>query len=154
MLKIFRLSHLLWKHRVPFLPWLLRAVNRIIFSVVLPPSVKMGKNVILSYGGLGTVIHRNTVIGDDVVIASGVTIGGRSGDEAVPVIGTGAFIGSGAKIIGNVKIGKYASIGANAVVLKDIPDYAVAVGVPAKVVRIMEASELVNYHDFKKSKAP
>ncbi len=150
MLKIYRLSHFLWRMKVPLLPWLLRAFNRIIFSVVLPPSAKIGKNVVISYGGLGTVIHRNAVIKDDVVIATGVTIGGRSGDVNVPVIEQGAFIGSGAKVIGNVRIGKYASIGANAVVLEDIPDYAVAVGIPAKVIKYNTPENTVNYHNFKK----
>jgi serine O-acetyltransferase len=147
-LRIYRLSHWLHKRRVPLVPWLLKSVNRIVFATVLPPSASIGKGVVLSYEGLGTVIHRRAVIEDGAVIASGVTIGGRSGNEQVPVIGRGALIGTGAKVLGPVRVGAYASVGANAVVLSDIPDYAVAVGAPARVVRINQPQELPDYREF------
>lgn len=133
-IRIYRMASVLQRYRIPLLPFLLKSLNRIVFSVVLPPSAKLGRGVLLSYEGLGTVIHRKAVIGDDVVIGAGVTIGGRSGSVEVPVIGDGTMIGSGAKILGNVCIGRYVSIGANAVVLADLPDYAVAVGIPARIV--------------------
>ena len=133
------------------LPWILKSINRVTFGVVLPPSVDLGPGVLLSYEGLGTVIHKRAVIGAKVVIASGVTIGGRSGHDGVPVIGRGALIGTGAKVLGPVKIGSFASIGANAVVLSDVPDFGVAVGVPAKVIRILEPSEVPDYHAFDRS---
>ena len=147
-LRIYRVAHTLHQWRVPLLPWLLKSLNRILFAVVLPPSAVIGKNVILSYEGLGTVIHRRAVIGDGAIIGSGVTIGGRSGSIGVPVIGTGAMIGSGAKVLGDVRVGAYASVGANAVVLGDVPDYAVAVGVPAKVVRINAPDDVPDYRGF------
>jgi serine O-acetyltransferase len=138
--------------RVPLFPWLLKSFNRIVFSVVLPPSAQLGRNVILSYEGLGTVIHRRAVIGDGVIIGTGVTIGGRSGNSEVPIIGTGTMIGSGAKVLGAVRIGNHASIGANAVVLTDVPDYAVVVGIPAKVVRINNAKDIPDYRAFGKQR--
>lgn len=148
-LKIYRVAHWLWAHKIPLVPTLLKIFNRVVFAVVLPPSATIGKGVLLSYNGLGTVIHRNAAIEANAVIGTGVTIGGRSGHTAVPVIGEGAMIGSGAKVLGPIRIGRYASIGANAVVLSDIPDYAIAVGSPARVVRIMDASELPDYFSFK-----
>lgn len=148
-IKIYRIAHWLWKHNVPFLPSLLKILNRVVFAVVLPPSAKLSEGVLLSYNGLGTVIHRNAVIGPRAVIGTGVTIGGRSGHTKVPEIGEGAMVGSGAKVLGPVRIGRFASIGANAVVLSDIPDFAVAVGLPAKVIRIMSPSELPDYFAFK-----
>jgi serine O-acetyltransferase len=151
MIKVYRIARWLYLHRVPFLPWALKGVNRILFGVVLPPSARLGQDVLLSYQGLGTVVHRNAVIGDRVTITSGVTIGGRSGHPVVPVILEGAFIGSGAKILGPVHIGRYASIGANAVVLEDIPDYAVAVGIPARVVRISRPEDIPDYRAFEKA---
>ncbi|MCP2010312.1 serine O-acetyltransferase [Duganella violaceipulchra] len=120
-------------------------MNRIVFSVVLPPATRIGKGVTLAYEGLGTVIHRAAVIGDNVYIGSGVTIGGRSGHPDVAVIEEGAMIGTGAKILGPVRIGRYASIGANSVVLADVPAFAVAVGAPAKVVRINREEDIPTY---------
>jgi len=127
---------------------MLKAVNRIVFSTVLPPSAVIGRGVLLSYEGLGTVISRKAVIGEQAIIGAGVTIGGRSGHDAVPEIGAGAMIGTGAKILGPIKVGRYASIGANAVVLDDVPDYGVAVGVPATTVRINRPEELPDYRNF------
>lgn len=152
MIKIYRIAHWLYVHRVPFLPWVLKGLNRVLFGVVLPPSARLGNNVLLSYQGLGTVIHQGAVIGDGVTIASGVTIGGRSGHLVVPVIEEGAFIGSGAKVLGPVRIGRYASIGANAVVLADVPDFAVAVGLPARIVRINRPEAIPDYRAFEKGK--
>lgn len=146
--RIYLLSRWLHDRRIPILPALLKAVNRILFATVLPPSARIGKNVLLSYNGLGTVVHKRAVIGDRAVIGTTVTIGGRGGHEAVPEIGEGAMIGSGAKILGPVKIGRYASIGANAVVLQDIPDYGVAVGAPAQVIRINSPEQIPDYRAF------
>lgn len=118
------------------IPKLLYVFNRIVFSVVLPPSVKLGRNVTLGYQGLAIVIHRRAVIEDDVNIGPGCVIGGRSGHEVVPVIRRGALIGAGAKVIGPVVVGRHARVGANAVVLEDVPDGGVVVGIPARLVRI------------------
>lgn len=96
---------------------------------------KFGKGVQLGYGGLGIVIHGKSVIGDNVVIGTGVTIGGTSKKIDVPVIGENSMISTGAKIIGPIQIGKNCVIGANAVVLTDIPDNCVAVGIPAKIIK-------------------
>lgn len=148
--RIYLLSRWLHDRRIPLLPTLLKALNRILFATVLPPSARIGRGVLLSYNGLGTVIHKRAVIGDHVVIGTTVTIGGRGGYEAVPEIGEGAMIGSGAKILGPVKIGRYASIGANAVVLQDLPDYSVAVGAPARVVRINSPEQIPDYWAFSK----
>jgi serine O-acetyltransferase len=147
-IRLYRLAHWLWQRGIPVLPQLLKIINRIVFSVVLPPSANRGKGVLLGDHGLGTVIHRRAVIGENPVIGTGVTIGGRSGHEAAPVVGNGAMVGSGAKVLGPIKIGRHASIGANAVVLSDIPDYAVAVGIPARVVRIMPVDEVPDYFAF------
>lgn len=143
--RIARWAHL---HRVPLLPQLLKIINRLMFGVVLPHTAEIGKGVLLSYQGLGTVIHRRARIGAGATIGTGVTIGGRSGHANVPVIGEGAMIGSGAKILGPVTIGSFASIGANAVVLSDVPAYAVAVGVPARVVKVMKPEEVPDYRAF------
>lgn len=147
--KLYRIARWLWLRRVPIIPQLIKIINRLVFSVVLPHSAHLGKGVLLSYQGLGTVIHRRAIIGDRVTVGTGVTIGGRAGHEAVPIIEEGAMIGSGAKVLGPVRIGRYASIGANAVVLSDIPDYAVAVGVPARVVKYLSPEQVPDYFAFR-----
>lgn len=148
MMKLYRLARWLYLHNIPLLPWILKGLNRVLFGVVLPYTAQIGRDVLLSYQGIGTVIHRNAVIGDKVTIASGVTIGGRSGNLTVPVIGEGTFVGTGAKVLGPVRVGRYVSIGANAVVLKDVPDFAVVVGIPARVVRINSPADLPDYRAF------
>lgn len=145
---LYRIARWLHLHHVPLLPVLLKILNRIIWSVVLPHTAELGRGVLLGYQGLGTVIHRRARIGNRVNIGSGVTIGGRSGHEDVPMIGDDVMIGSGAKILGPVRIGRGASIGANAVVLNDVPDYGVAVGVPARTVRINDPSAQPDYHNY------
>lgn len=146
--RIYLLSRWFHDRRIPLKSVLLRALNRILFATVLPPGARIGKNVLFSYNGLGTVVHKRAVIGDHAVIGTTVTIGGRAGHEAVPDIGEGTMIGSGAKILGPVKIGRYASIGANAVVLEDVPDYGVAVGAPARVIRINSSEQIPDYRTF------
>ncbi|QKJ68161.1 serine acetyltransferase [Deefgea piscis] len=135
-MKLYRLANFLSRNNIPVLPKLIYYFNRVVFSVVLPASTQIGKNVILGYQGLGIVIHPRVIIGDGVVIGTNVTIGGRSKIYAVPIIGNDTVIGSGAKILGPIKVGHHVDIGANAVVINDVPDYAVVVGVPAKVIRI------------------
>ena len=148
VLVIHRIAHTLWRWRIPLLPKLLKVVNRIVFGVVLPPSVSVGKGVLLSYQGLGTVIHKSARIEEGAVVSTGVTIGGRSGLAGAPVIGAGALIGTGAKILGPVRVGRSASVGANAVVLLDVPDYAVVVGVPARIIRINRPEDVPRYDIF------
>lgn len=133
MMVIYRLSHWLWRHKVPLLPRVLYALNRILFAIALPPSVQVGRDVLFGYSGLGIVVHARATIGDRVRVGQNVTIGGRSGFQAVPVIEDDVVIGAGACVLGPIRIGKGARIGANAVVLKDVPPGAIAVGVPASL---------------------
>jgi serine O-acetyltransferase len=148
LVRIHVVANWLWRMRIPFVPWLIKVFYRIAFGVVLPPSVRLGRGVILSYQGLGTVIHKDAVIEDRVVISTGVTIGGRSGLVGAPVIREGALIGTGAKVLGAISVGKFASVGANAVVIHDVPAYAVVVGVPARVVRINRPEDIPDYADY------
>ncbi len=134
MQTIWRLSNRLHHWHVPVLPKLCYAFNRIVFSAVLPPGVRMGEGVLLGYKGLGIIIHRRAVIGNNVLIGAHVTIGGRGDFHDVPVIEDDVMIGTGAKILGPVRIGRGARIGANAVVVKDVPPGATATGIPARIL--------------------
>lgn len=132
-LALHRIAHRLHRARVPLLPRLLYAINRVLFAVVLPPSAQLGRGVLLGYQGLGVVIHADAVLGDRVIVSPGVTIGGTGTRHGVPVIDDDVHIGTGAKLLGPIRIGRGARIGANAVVLCDVPAGALAVGVPARV---------------------
>jgi serine O-acetyltransferase len=146
MLKIYRLARWLLLKGVPVVPRLLYIFNRLVFSVVLPPSAEVGRDVVFGYSGLAIVVHKRAKIGDRVIVGPNVTIGGRSDHQRVPVIGNDVIIGAGARIIGPVKVGNGARIGANAVVLKDVPAGGVAVGVPAKTIRLVRELN-VNVND-------
>jgi serine O-acetyltransferase len=141
VLALHFISHWLWRHRIPVLPRVIQGVIRVFFAVAIPPSVKFGRGVTLGYSGLGTVIHARATIGDRVNIGSCVTIGGRSGHYDVPVIEEGVDIGSGAKILGPIRLGAGSVIGANAVVITDVPPQAVVVGVPARVIKFKSVAK-------------
>ena len=116
------------------LPNLLYALNRIVFSVVLPPTVKVGVNVTFAYQGLATVIHARARIGSNVYIGPNVIVRGRSGHYDVPVIGDNVFIGAGARILGPVIIGAGATVGAGSIVLKNVEAGSTVVGSPAREI--------------------
>jgi serine O-acetyltransferase len=110
-----------------------RCRNR--YGIEIDYAVRLGRRVIIEHQN-GIVIHGNSVIGDDCVIRQGVTLGIKSADrpDEAPVLGRQVDIGAGAKILGPVRIGDGAKIGANAVVLCDVPANATAVGVPARII--------------------
>ena len=131
---IWKISNCLHMLKIPFIPILIKQFIRLVFCAVIPPQIKIGKNVHFAFNGLGIVIHQRCIIGSNVHISHQVTLGGK-GDRGVPIIGDNVYIGAGAKILGGVKIGNNTKIGANTVVLIDVPDGATAVGIPARIVK-------------------
>ncbi len=136
--KWYYVERWLYLHHIPILPALIKGLIRVLWAAVLPYQAQIGKNVQFAYQGLGVIIHKNAVIGDNCYVRQHVTIGGGGGVEGVPVIGNNVSIGAGAMVIGGIKIGNNVTIGANAVVNRDLPDNCVAVGVPAKPVKFVE----------------
>jgi serine O-acetyltransferase len=111
------------------------AAVRNFYGIELPFSARIGRRVVFEHQH-GIVVHGNSVIGDDCIIRQGVTLGIRRMDRLTeaPVLGRGVNVGAGAKILGRVYVGDNADIGANAVVLEDVPAQALAIGVPARNV--------------------
>jgi serine O-acetyltransferase len=105
----------------------------IIAAADIPITTQIDGGLILPHPN-GIVIHSKSKIGPNCLIHQQVTLGVKRGNEAAPVLAGHVDIGAGAKIIGSIKIGKHALIGANAVVIKDVPDYAIVAGIPAKVI--------------------
>lgn len=136
VVRLYRIIYYLHVNNVLFIPSVLNYIFiRILFSCQIGLGAKLGRNVFLGYGGLGTVIHHRVDIGDNVLIGTGVTIGGTGKKYEVPIIGENTMISTGAKIIGPIKIGKNCVIGANAVVLTDIPDNSLVLGVPGRIIK-------------------
>jgi serine O-acetyltransferase len=133
--KLYKLANTLHRRKVPLLPGMICKFMRFAFTTVIPYTAVIGRNTDINNWGMGTVIHGRTVIGENCMIGHGVTIGGRSGHYEVPVLGNDIIVGVGAKILGPIKVGDHVRIGANAVVLHDVPPYAVVAGIPAKVIR-------------------
>lgn len=131
MIYFFRVYAWLFRLHIPILPRVMYIINRIVFSIALPPSVQVGKRVTFAYQGLGVVVHARAVVGDDVYIGPQVIIGGRSGELLVPRIQSGVFIGAGARILGPIEIGAGATIAAGAVVLSNVGPGEVVAGIPA-----------------------
>ena len=147
VLAIHKMVFSLQRIKIPVLPTFInRLFIRILFGCQLGNTTIFGKNVTLGNGGLGTVIHKRAVIGDNVNIGTCVTIGGSTKKYGVPVIGDNTIIATGAKILGPVRVGKNCVIGANAVVIKDIPDNCVAGGVPARIIK--ENIDISDYRDM------
>lgn len=132
--KLYKLNSNLYKHGLRIIPFLIRAFMRIIFCCDIDPRCKIGEGTCFPHYAMAVMIHKDAVIGKNCIILQCVTIGGRNGYNELPKIGDNVLIGCGAKILGPVKIGNNAKIGANAVVISDIPDNATAVGLPAKIV--------------------
>jgi serine O-acetyltransferase len=136
VLTIHKILFLLNKIGIPLIPNFLNKIFiRILFGCQIGVRTYFGKNVELGYGGLGVVIHDRAVIGNNVSIGPGVTIGGTNKKYEVPKIGDNTIVSSGAKVIGSIVIGKNCVIGANAVVVTDLPDKSLAVGIPAKIIK-------------------
>jgi serine O-acetyltransferase len=133
---IYRIGSLLYRNNFLFLSLCFSYLNRLLFSVWLPSSCTIGKNLKIGYGGLGIVIHDKAVIGDNCLISQNVTIGRNLGDISVPIIGNDVYIGTGSVIFGEITIGNNVIIGANSVVNKSITSNCTVVGNPFKVISI------------------
>lgn len=135
---LIRLAQFFHQHRLVPLAKICTLLNLVLFGLEVSPRVKIGGGLFVPHT-VGTVIGA-VEIGACVTIMQGVTLGAKEPDMQFtvtkrPVVGNYVMIGAGAKIIGGIFIGDHAKIGANAVVLHDVPAYAVAVGVPAKIVQ-------------------
>ena len=131
----YRLGHQLFLWKIPLLPKLIELIIFLLYNSKIPTTCKIGKGSFFSYGGIGVVLHARCKVGNNVDIGTNVTIGGRSGNYEVPIIGNNVYIATGAKILGPIKVGNNATIGANAVVINDVPENAIMAGVPAKLLK-------------------
>ncbi|QIW16340.1 serine O-acetyltransferase [Pasteurellaceae bacterium RH1A] len=134
-LQSYRVTHYLWKQGRQALAVYLQNEISVAFDVDIHPAAQIGCGIMLDHA-TGIVVGETSVIENDVSILQGVTLGGtgKENGDRHPKIRKGVMIGAGAKVLGNIEIGKYAKIGAGSVVVQAVPEYATAAGVPAKIV--------------------
>lgn len=135
-LMFYRLAHFFAKIKLRLLARIISQIARFFTGIEIHPNAKISSGIFIDHG-TGVVIGETATVEEGVIIYHGVTLGASGkpcGKKRHPTIKKGAIIGSGAKILGNITVGERAKIGANSVVLSDIPPYSTAVGAPAKII--------------------
>jgi serine O-acetyltransferase len=132
----YRISNRLYRSGFKALARILMGINQIFTNIDIHPGATIGRRVFIDHG-FGVVIGQTTIIEDDVLIYQGVTLGGVSlvAGKRHPTIKSGVVIGAGAKVLGNITIGANSKIGANSVVVREVPENSTAIGIPAHVIQ-------------------
>ncbi|MGY4859841.1 serine O-acetyltransferase EpsC [Cryobacterium sp. AP23] len=133
----YRVTHMLWSHGYRLPARLLSQFARFLTGVEIHPGASIGRRLFIDHG-MGVVIGETAVVGDDVMLYHGVTLGGKSrhgivpGAQRHPTLQDGVTVGAGAKILGPITLGAWSTVGANAVVTKDAPPRSILLGIPAR----------------------
>ena len=131
----YRVAHFFFKRKWYFIARAISQIARFFTGIEIHPGAKIGRRFFIDHGA-GVVIGETCEIGDDVTLYQGVTLGGTGKEKGKrhPTLKDGVLVATGAKVLGSITIGENAKIGANSVVLKDVPDDSTVVGIPGKVV--------------------
>ncbi|MBY8987876.1 MAG: serine O-acetyltransferase [Candidatus Lokiarchaeota archaeon] len=132
---LYRIAHFFWKLAVPYIPRYISDIARELTAIDIHPGAEIGNEFFIDHGA-GVVIGETAEVGNNVTIYSGVVLGGTNLEQKKrhPTLGNDIVVGTGAKILGPVTIGDNVRVGANSVVVMDVPPNCVVVGVPAKIV--------------------
>lgn len=132
----YRIAHFFYKIRLFFIARLISQLSRSLTGIEIHPGAQIGKGFFIDHG-MGVVIGETTIIGDNVLLYQGVTLGGTGLHKGKrhPTISNNVVIGTGAKVLGNITVGDNSYIGANAVVIKDVPANSTVVGVPGRITK-------------------
>ena len=135
-LVFYRISHRLWEWKVPLIPRWLSQIARFLTGVDIHPGAQIGKSFFIDHA-TGVVIGETAIVGDNVLLYQGVTLGGTGKETGKrhPTLGNNVVVGAGAKILGNITIGDNSYIGANAVVIKNVPPNSTVVGIPGRITK-------------------
>ncbi|MEO1958449.1 MAG: serine O-acetyltransferase [Nautiliaceae bacterium] len=139
----YRIANAIYKKGFKKTARFIMAINQFLTNIDIHPACKIGENVFIDHG-IGVVIGETAIIGNNVTIYQGVTLGGVSLNQGKrhPTIEDECIIGAGAKVLGDITIGKGSKIGANSVVIKDVPPFSTVVGVPGKIIKRKDYSPL------------
>jgi serine O-acetyltransferase len=131
----YRMNHRLWNHGLFLLARWFSQLARLLTGIEIHPGAKIGRRLFIDHG-MGVVIGETSIIGDDVTLYQGVTLGGTGKEHGKrhPTIEDSVVVGGGAKILGNITVGKNCRIGAGSVVLRNVPDDSTVVGVPGHII--------------------
>jgi serine O-acetyltransferase len=131
-----RITHAIYRTGIPFVPRVLSMLNRFLTGIEIHQAAKIGPGFFIDHG-MGVVIGETAIVGEDCMLFHGVTLGGtgKATGKRHPTLLDGVVIGAGAKILGNITVGRNSYIGGNSVVLQDVPDNSTVVGIPGRVVR-------------------
>jgi len=131
-----RFAHRLYSARLPLIPRVVSQFSRFLTGIEIHPGATIGRRFFIDHGA-GVVIGETTEIGDDCLLYQGVTLGGTGGAKGKrhPTLGDRVVVGTGAKVLGSIRIGDDVKIGAGSVVVHPVPDGATVVGIPGRVVR-------------------
>ena len=137
-----RVAHALYEARLPLLARILSSIVRFWTGIEIHPGARIGRRFFIDHG-TGVVIGETTEIGDDVLVFQGVTLGGTGNERGKrhPTIGNHVVIGSGAKVLGSIRIGDHVKIGAGSVVVHPVPDHSTVIGIPGRVVRMRAVAD-------------
>jgi serine O-acetyltransferase len=133
---LHRLAHKLYRWRVPLVPRVISQIGRFLTGIEIHPGATIGRRFFIDHG-MGVVIGETAEIGDDVLLYQGVTLGGTGNEKGKrhPTLGNHVVVGTGAKVLGSIRIGDNVKIGAGSVVVHPVPDNSTVVGIPGRVVR-------------------
>ncbi|ATX81170.1 serine O-acetyltransferase [Mariprofundus ferrinatatus] len=137
---MYRLAHALWRRNLFWLGRFVSHIARFLTGIEIHPGATIGRRFFIDHG-MGIVIGETTVIGDDVTLYHGVTLGGTTWEKTKrhPTLCDGVIVGAGAKVLGAITIGQQSRIGANSVVFRDVPEHSTVVGIPGTVVATTES---------------
>ena len=133
---LHRIAHKFNYWKIPLIPRMISNVSRFFTGIEIHPQARIGRRFFIDHG-MGVVIGATTIIGDDVLLYQGVTLGGTGNEHGKrhPTLGNNIVVGSGAKVLGNIEIGSNSRIGAGSVVVDSVPENSTVVGVPGRIVR-------------------
>ena len=133
---LHRIAHKLNYWKIPLIPRIISNISRFLTGIEIHPAARIGRRFFIDHG-MGVVIGATTIIGDDVLLYQGVTLGGTGNEHGKrhPTLGNNIVVGSGAKVLGNIEIGSNSRIGAGSVVVDNVPEDSTVVGVPGRIVK-------------------
>ena len=145
---LHRIAHKLNYWKIPLIPRMISTFSRFITGIEIHPNARIGQRFFIDHG-MGVVIGATTIIGDDVLLYQGVTLGGTGKEHGKrhPTLGNNIVVGSGAKVLGNITIGSNSRIGAGSVVIDDVPENSTVVGLPGRIVHQKLLIEGQLYHN-------